>query len=120
MNLGYVLGEVFVFYSRILFVVMAYFFAKIVVAQNRRSDSPTLFERLWRYIACVGIVAIIATFAASNVHGNSDEGYVVEGEGDWNYNRGLIVFFTLLVACLIGVADGLCTPRRDIRPPNPE
>jgi hypothetical protein len=106
---GYVLGEVFSLYLRVIGVFVVYLFTKIFVAQNRSSEYPTRPERVWRYITCVGIVAIIGIFAA---HGVSDDSDV------WNYNRGLIVFFTLLVAALLGVADGFRMSRRDIPPPS--
>ncbi len=111
---GYIFSEVFFLYIRLFGIFIAYYFTKIYVAKNRSSANPRRAEKLWRYTACIAVVALIAVFAAANISGDPDdpdEGHAVEG---LNYNRGLIVFFALIVATLFGVADGFRISDKDI------
>jgi hypothetical protein len=66
---GYIFGEVFSLYLRLFGIFIAYYFTKIYTAQNRSSANPRRAERLWRYTACVAVVAVISVFAAANIGG---------------------------------------------------
>ena len=89
----YVVSEVFELYVGLSAVIFIYFFAKFLLAR-RRSEHRSRLEKFWRYAACFPIVAVGAVLMAKDAKG-------------WNYNRGLIVFFALIIPALLGVADAL-------------
>jgi len=89
----YVVSEVFELYVGLSAVIFIYFFGKFLVGR-RRYEHPSRLEKLWRYAACFPIVAVGAVLMAKDAKG-------------WNYNRGLIVLFALIIPALLGVADAL-------------
>jgi hypothetical protein len=67
--------------------------------------NPPFIKRIGRYLQCVVAVAFIAMMAASHFEGEGEHEDLVS----INYNRGAIVFLTLLIPVFFGAHVGYAT-----------
>lgn len=104
MKWEYIIIEVIILYLKVAAVCLAYLFAKFYVAENKSSLKPSLIEKLFHYVQCAAVVAVIALVASGINVGRKEEYF--------DFNRGAIVFIVLILSVFVGVADGHNTSKK--------
>ena len=103
---------VFLLYLKFLAIYVAYLFAKFWTAQSRSSTKPPLWEKAFRYAACLGVAAFVGLAASQWDDRHLDESDNEHSAFSPDYNRGERVFLALLMPALFGVASGFTTEDR--------